>query len=398
MPEEETDRVTMLWPVELKEAVREEVGPRGLTTFTVAAVRAKLGTHDSHKEDSKELNEVRFLVQRLADSIALGGDYEDRESTLREIDLPPWVDTTGWPEHLARAINPEESTPEPVPGSEAGIKGMMNHLGMTQEGDGTKVIIDDREVEQTYFQADHPFEPSYTGMVCEAMVMRDGGGDQCGLPAEAHAKADEEDEDLHRPMAFTGRPKSGKSPMPASPAIVEQFAGVGDIVLSEPPKTSGASLMDRVRAKAQEKGVDLSGVDLKPASDVRVLSTEERDAKLEQIRGVENEIVRVPEVHNHSWARLEDPHGIYPSKAYVCDCGATMSSERVYPPGEAPAPLDGPSGLSVDDDDQAAESEVTTEQAVELEVQAEVPSPVAGSNVCPKCQSELVGDECWECF
>jgi hypothetical protein len=30
----------------------------------------------------------------------------------------------------------------------------------------------------------HPFEPSYTGMVCERMVMRDGGGDQCGLPAD----------------------------------------------------------------------------------------------------------------------------------------------------------------------------------------------------------------------
>lgn len=35
-------------------------------------------------------------------------------------------------------------------------------------------------------QVDHPFQPSHTGMVCEAMVMRDGGGDQCGLPPEAH--------------------------------------------------------------------------------------------------------------------------------------------------------------------------------------------------------------------
>jgi hypothetical protein len=31
----------------------------------------------------------------------------------------------------------------------------------------------------------HPFEPSYSGMVCERMVMRGGGGDQCGLPSGA---------------------------------------------------------------------------------------------------------------------------------------------------------------------------------------------------------------------
>lgn len=28
----------------------------------------------------------------------------------------------------------------------------------------------------------HGYEPSRTGMCCGAMVMRDGGGDQCGLP------------------------------------------------------------------------------------------------------------------------------------------------------------------------------------------------------------------------
>ena len=37
--------------------------------------------------------------------------------------------------------------------------------------------------------ADHAFEPSYTGMVCDVMVMRDGGGDQCGLPASTHRSA-----------------------------------------------------------------------------------------------------------------------------------------------------------------------------------------------------------------
>lgn len=33
---------------------------------------------------------------------------------------------------------------------------------------------------------DHPFSPSYTARVCDAMVMRNGGGDQCGMPPEAH--------------------------------------------------------------------------------------------------------------------------------------------------------------------------------------------------------------------
>lgn len=44
--------------------------------------------------------------------------------------------------------------------------------------------------------ADHDFEPSHTGMVCERTVMRDGGGDQCGLPAEAHRRADQDADNL----------------------------------------------------------------------------------------------------------------------------------------------------------------------------------------------------------
>lgn len=39
-----TERVTMLWPVDLKERVREVAGSRGMTEFTVAAVRTKLLT------------------------------------------------------------------------------------------------------------------------------------------------------------------------------------------------------------------------------------------------------------------------------------------------------------------------------------------------------------------
>jgi hypothetical protein len=38
----ETERVSMLWPADLKEQVRRLVGGRGLTEFTVDAVRDKL--------------------------------------------------------------------------------------------------------------------------------------------------------------------------------------------------------------------------------------------------------------------------------------------------------------------------------------------------------------------
>lgn len=41
-------------------------------------------------------------------------------------------------------------------------------------------------------QVTHAFQPSHTGMVCDVMVMRDGGGDQCGLPPEAHMTEREE--------------------------------------------------------------------------------------------------------------------------------------------------------------------------------------------------------------
>lgn len=41
-PVEETERVTMIWPKSLKADLRELVGARGLTEFTVVAVREKM--------------------------------------------------------------------------------------------------------------------------------------------------------------------------------------------------------------------------------------------------------------------------------------------------------------------------------------------------------------------
>jgi hypothetical protein len=324
----------MNWPVELKEAVRERVGGRGLTPFVISAVEAKLGTHDEHKADSKELNEVKFLAQRLADTIAMRSDYEDPESTLRELDLPPWVDTTGWPEELARAINPEESTPEPVApyvDTRDDITEQMDDLAEQE------AMAYEREYAQAT-EARIPDDFQSVGMI----------GDDGGVFSK------------------------GEGDRP----------GVGDVILSEPPKTSHSNdLFTRLTEKAAEKGVDISGVDLKPASsierpEVKTLTAEEAGFKLETEEKAEP-------VHNHSWARMEDPHGLYDGQAYVCDCGATMDSRRVYQFGELPGPK---------------EVQVPTEVAVPLEVPAEEPTPVAASDVCPKCQQPLVAGECWECF
>lgn len=60
---------------------------------------------------------------------------------------------------------------------------------------------------------------------------------------------------------------------------------------------------------------------------------------------VVNEVDKITKAlagHNHTWAPLQDPHGIYQGKAYVCTgplgggCGATMDSQRVYAFGEVP--------------------------------------------------------------
>lgn len=168
----------MLWPDSLKAQVRDRVGGRGLTDFTVAAVESKLGKRDSHEASSKELNEVKDLAQRLADALALGGDYEDRASALRYLELPAWIQTVGWPDELTTVVAAEEPAPEPV-------------------------------------------EPE---------------GDQ--------HKAERPVEDVELPAV--GDP--------------------GTVRSAEPEPDKGGDWVDQVRRKAAEKGVDLSGVDLKPAS------------------------------------------------------------------------------------------------------------------------------------
>lgn len=94
-------RVNMLWPDELKEQVREQVGQRGLTGFTLDAVRSKL----SNQPSVDELTEARELAQRLADLIVVSEeDYHQLVEVLRERGLPSWFNTVGWPTVLVEMI------------------------------------------------------------------------------------------------------------------------------------------------------------------------------------------------------------------------------------------------------------------------------------------------------
>jgi len=174
--EKETARVAMEWPVDLKDQVREKVGPRGLTDFTIDAVRAKLATHTAHQAAVEELEEVKFLAQQLADAIALGGDYEDTAETLRLFDLPSWIETTGWSDELVAIVRDEDD-----------------------------------------YRPAHP-------------------------------------------------PDRG----PIRPVEDHELPAVGDpgTVRSAPPVAPKGDLLERVRNKAREKGVDLSGVDLRPATEI----------------------------------------------------------------------------------------------------------------------------------
>lgn len=204
---DDKSRVTMLWPTNLKDQVREKVGARGLTDFAVEAVGQHLTKADRQGDLQKEVNELKNLAQLLADRVAMGGDYQDRRAALMEVELPPWIDTQGWPDDLAELVRPELLTlEEPVPAP----------------------VVE-------------PVEPE---------------------PEKATTSTqDDEDEDLHRPMFMTGRPKEKAPEEP-----VEPVAPVEPRPL--PHDAGGDDLLARVRAKALEKGVDLGDMPMKKASEI----------------------------------------------------------------------------------------------------------------------------------
>lgn len=108
---EETERVSMVWPKVLKDAVREAAGDRGITEFSILAVEERLvalqdGTGAIRQQLSKENNQLHWLIQQLADRVAMGGSLEDRLQNLMELDLPDWIETAGWPKAMAEQVKP----------------------------------------------------------------------------------------------------------------------------------------------------------------------------------------------------------------------------------------------------------------------------------------------------
>lgn len=105
--EVETKRSTIVWPLPLYTAMRDRVGPRGLTEFVVAAVEQHLGAAPGLSEASNEVGDLRHLCQLLADRVAMGGDDDMRREALMELaGLPEWFETTGWPVAMAALVRP----------------------------------------------------------------------------------------------------------------------------------------------------------------------------------------------------------------------------------------------------------------------------------------------------
>lgn len=118
MADEETERVNMVWPKSVKERVRDKVGNRGLTEFVLEAVDLHLvgDTAERLQLAGKETNELKWLVQQLADRVAMGGDSDVRLQGLMELELPSWIETAGWPKEAADRVRPDlapKVKPEP---------------------------------------------------------------------------------------------------------------------------------------------------------------------------------------------------------------------------------------------------------------------------------------------
>jgi len=265
--EVETERVNMNWPTGLKERVRELVGTRGLTGFVVEAVETRLSGEDRVKSLEKEVDELRYLAQLLADRYVMGGDHEDREAFLMELELPTWLRTDGWPTNLARQVPKPDAPPVHVPKPPAPVVGQAPSA-----------------------------EKEYT------------------------------EEELRRPSYEVARREAGKSPAPADPEIVEAVDTIDpdraegptdedwaqaaqEREEAERPAPMGRDnpayeapsddFLARVQAKAAEKGIDLGGAGLKTAS------------SLEQ-------------PHNHAFERTEDGN-------LRCACGTVIDQSTTPP-------------------------------------------------------------------
>jgi hypothetical protein len=107
---DETERVTMVWPKALKDQVRDKAGQGGMTEWVMEAARIHLGVSGDLDATTVELNQAKHLVQLLADRLVMGGEHDDRLQALMEVELPEWIDVTGWPAPMAALVKPEAPT------------------------------------------------------------------------------------------------------------------------------------------------------------------------------------------------------------------------------------------------------------------------------------------------
>lgn len=243
MSDEETTRITQIWPVALKEEVQGKAGKRGMTEFTLAALRTRLAGEDRAKILERELSEVKYLAQLLADRYAMGGSAADRESALMEVELPSWMDTTGWPEALAKQV----PTPTGRKRSDAETKAKV-------------ALIEPVETEPTRIPETNVGScPFYRN------------GKQCNLEPKHDGDHDNGTETW------------------------------SDSVPKEAPKSG--DLLARVQAKAAEKGVEIGDGILKPASQIEPPKADPVDALDQAEQAQVNGIAQEP--HNHEFARVD---------------------------------------------------------------------------------------------
>lgn len=165
MTEEETERVTMLWPKALKAQVKEAAGPRGtITDFAIAAVEQHLGQGPSLDDTARELNEARHQAQVFADKLVLGGDNDDRLQALMEVEFPDWIDTVGWPKAYADLVTRRRALEEPEPevgGDEPYVdeSRIVRVTPRDRRPDGMPVYVEDGE-----YVPDHGFDLAPEGI------------------------------------------------------------------------------------------------------------------------------------------------------------------------------------------------------------------------------------------
>jgi hypothetical protein len=141
-----------------------------------------------------------------------------------------------------------------------------------------------------------------------------------------------------------------------------------------------SDLLDRVKAKAVEKGVDLDPAGLKPASEIEVPEKPQQPAH-----------------HNHAFEIVDGVR--------VCSCGGWID-DSVKPPAFREegwtSEESEPETLTVEHSEPEQVQVVTVPadlEPVELDPEfVEAVTPLVTSDRCPKCKSELVGGECWECM